>query len=207
MWSWWGRSRRVNPACLSSLVSWARLLSGREAVPGSNLRAVKRVSGPQPGWSLRKCRRRSVTRAGKGTAWTTGWTAHVGSQPDPSLMLRSSSPLAYRPHRAAYSLCDLGVIQPRPLHVRRSLGVSQKWSFVRVRAYDLLPGFQIIFLKKIIAHEFRLSGIRLYETRACHLPGTTYRDSTLHITTWRGRSSGRLVQPCVLLPGIKKSRV
>src|SRR5215469_6318085 len=80
-------------------------------------------------------------------------------------MLRSSSPLAYRPHRAAYDRGDLGVIQPRPLHVRRSLGVSQKWSFARARACDLLSGFQIILLKKIIAYEFRLRGVRLYETQ------------------------------------------
>src|SRR5215470_1247788 len=79
-------------------------------------------------------------------------------------MLRSSSPLAYRPHRTAYDRGDLGVIQPRPLHVRRSLGVSQKWSFVQARACDLLSGLQIILLKKIIAYEFRLRAVRLYET-------------------------------------------
>jgi hypothetical protein len=41
----------------------------------------------------------------------------------------------------------------RQPHARRSPGVSETWSFVRARAYGLLPGFQVILLKKIIAHE------------------------------------------------------
>jgi hypothetical protein len=53
----------------------------------------------------------------------------------------------------------------RQRHARRSPGASERWSYVLAVAYGLLPGFQVILLKKIIAPELSLCGVRLYETQ------------------------------------------
>ncbi len=63
----------------------------------------------------------------------------------------------------------LGGHSNRQLHARRSPGVSETWPYVRARAYGLLPGFQVILLKKIIAPERRSCGVRLYETQQSNI--------------------------------------